>query len=367
MSKIAIINDTHFGVRNSSNIFLENSKLFFTEIFFPYCEENNVKSIIHLGDFFDDRKHINIKVFNEVNKFFLSELERLNITMHIIIGNHDVYYKENNELNSLRLFLSNSDNVKLYETAQDILVENFSFGVVPWITKENYDKSLEFIKNDCHSPILLGHFDIAGFSMMKNGPASKEGLTKSLFNEYDYVFSGHFHTKSIQDNIIYFGSQMQFTWADVNEKKYFHVFDTKTHDIIPIKNYYPLFYKICYNSNKEEDIEYYKDEIKNNPDVIENKFIKIFVLKKGDLYQFDKFVEFVNYYKPYELKIEENFQDYLTNIDINDRNDAILDTTHLLNEYIEDLNIEDNNIDVDDLKKLAQEVYVEALNNYDNS
>ena len=69
--KIAILNDTHLGVRNSSDIFLDNAAQFYTKTFFPYLLSNGIKQILHLGDYYDNRKAINIKALNHNRKYFL--------------------------------------------------------------------------------------------------------------------------------------------------------------------------------------------------------------------------------------------------------------------------------------------------------
>ena len=62
--KIAILNDTHCGIRNSSEIFLNYQEKFYKEVFFPYLKENGIKQILHLGDYYDHRKFINFKAQN---------------------------------------------------------------------------------------------------------------------------------------------------------------------------------------------------------------------------------------------------------------------------------------------------------------
>ena len=56
---VALLNDTHCGVRNSSKIFMDYQERFYSEIFFPYCDANDIKHILHLGDYYDHRKNIN--------------------------------------------------------------------------------------------------------------------------------------------------------------------------------------------------------------------------------------------------------------------------------------------------------------------
>ena len=74
--KIAILNDTHCGTRNSSDIFLDNAAKFYNETFFPYLKEHDIKQIVHLGDYYDNRKAINIKCLHHNRKHFLEPLDR---------------------------------------------------------------------------------------------------------------------------------------------------------------------------------------------------------------------------------------------------------------------------------------------------
>ena len=96
--KVAILNDTHCGVRNSSDIFLNYADRFYTDVFFPYLKENKIKNILHLGDYYEHRKFVNFKALNTNRKHFLEPLRDAGITMDIIPGNHDVY-----ETNCIRL------------------------------------------------------------------------------------------------------------------------------------------------------------------------------------------------------------------------------------------------------------------------
>ena len=104
--QIAIINDTHCGTKNGSDVFLNNAEQFYKNVFFPYLKEHNIKTILHLGDYFEHRKYVNFKALNRNKRMFLDELQNNEIHMTIIPGNHDVYYKNTNELNSLRELLS---------------------------------------------------------------------------------------------------------------------------------------------------------------------------------------------------------------------------------------------------------------------
>ena len=99
--KIALINDTHFGARGDSQLFFDYFMKFFDEVFFPYLEKNNIKTIIHAGDFMDRRKFVNFSILNQVRSQFIQRLKENDIELHCILGNHDVYYRNTNGVNSV--------------------------------------------------------------------------------------------------------------------------------------------------------------------------------------------------------------------------------------------------------------------------
>ncbi len=109
--KIAVLNDTHTGIRNSSEIFLKNAQDFYENIFFPECDKHDIKQIVHLGDYYDHRKFVNFRALNHNRKHFLNELRNRGMSMDIIPGNHDTFYKNTNESNtSARMYVSGSTN-----------------------------------------------------------------------------------------------------------------------------------------------------------------------------------------------------------------------------------------------------------------
>ena len=102
--KIAILNDTHAGVRGDMVEMAKYQGRFYEEVFFTYLDEHNIKHIIHLGDYFDRRKYVNFaNSKNQYRTFYTLLLER-GITMDLIIGNHDVYYKNTNDVNALSYY-----------------------------------------------------------------------------------------------------------------------------------------------------------------------------------------------------------------------------------------------------------------------
>ena len=99
--KVALVTDTHFGARSDHLAFDSYFAKFYDDFFFPYLEKEGIKTICHLGDVFDRRKYINYNTLQSCKKYFFNQARDLGIEINMIPGNHDTYYKNTNEVNSM--------------------------------------------------------------------------------------------------------------------------------------------------------------------------------------------------------------------------------------------------------------------------
>lgn len=347
--KIALLNDTHCGIRNSSDIFMDYQEQFYRDVFFPYLIENDIKQIIHLGDYYDNRKTVNFKALAHNRKIFLEKLREYGITMDIIPGNHDVYYKNTNELNALKELQGHYMNeVNLIMEPTDMVYDGLTVALIPWINPENEKNVLNFLKTTKAS-IVGAHLELAGFEMDR-GLICKDGMDKKHFNKFEMVLTGHFHAKSQKENIHYLGAQMEFFWNDCGDSKYFHVLDTETRELTSVKNPLTIYEKIYYDHEqmgnwKFKDMRY-----------LDNKFVKIVVVNKGDVKEFEKFVDRVQQQKIHELKIAEDFKEFL-GANVNDSEISVDDTQTLVYDYINNVNTD---LDKGRIKNEISALMVEA-------
>jgi DNA repair exonuclease SbcCD nuclease subunit len=345
--KIAILTDTHCGIRNSSEVFLDNAEDFYTNIFFPECEKHGIKQIVHLGDYYDHRKFVNFKALNQNRRVFLDQLRKHNMTMDIIPGNHDTYYKNTNELNALKECLGHYMN-EIHIVMEPTVMQygSLSMGLLPWICADNYEQSMNFIR-DCKADWLGAHLELANFEMGR-GIMAHSGMDPKLFKKFEQVLSGHYHTASKKDNIWYLGNPMEFYWSDAHDPKYFHILDTETRQIEKIRNNYTLFEKIVYN-DKEID---YNNYSKN----LSKKFVKVVVAEKSDPFTFDRFIDNIQNQDIYELKIAENFNEFMGE-NVQDEDMSFEDTVEIVDTYIEAV---DTDLDKDKIKVQMRELMTEA-------
>ena len=346
--KLAIINDTHFGIRNDSPYFLEQSLNYFENTFFPYLIENNIKTIIHLGDLFDRRKYINFYTLSQVKSKFFNKIKELNIKIYITVGNHDTYFKNTNDLNSLSQLLSQDSDIIIIEKPKQFDFDDLCIGIIPWISKDNEKECFDFIQN-CSCPIVMGHFEIAGFQVM-NGVVHPVGIKENCFSRFEMVLSGHFHIKQSNKNIHYLGTQYQLNFGDVNSKKGFHVLDTKTRNLEFIENSNDLFHLIKYKDETDLDISNLEKLVLK----LKNCYVKVVVVDKNKPFIFDKFIDSLYSAPVYELSVIEDYQEKQSESDI----DIAEDTISIINKEIDVL---EKVPDKSKLKIIIKDLYMESL------
>lgn len=346
MSKVALVTDTHFGARDGRAIFHDFFAKFWVDTFFPYLKKEGIDTVLHLGDVFDRRKYIDYYSLKRCKEYFFDIAKQQGITVHMLVGNHDITYKNTLEVNSPELVLRDYDNIKPISKPTELSLPGCKFLMMPWVCTDNYAESMRMLK-ESDADVVCGHFEIQGFAMYR-GMDSHEGFEKDIFKRYSQVFSGHYHHKSNKDNITYLGNTYEITFMDYNDPRGFHTFDLTTHKLEFIKNPNTLFERYVYNDEKTKTLI--------DPAIYKDKFLKIVVEKKTDFYKFDQFLDKVYNAGCHEVKIVEDVAEM--SADEMDDSIDIEDTVSILNHYIDSSEV---TVDKTKLSSFMRNLYNEAV------
>lgn len=350
--KVAIITDVHWGARGDSPLFIDYYKKFYDNVFFPYLQKHEIKTVLMLGDTFDRRKYVNFVTLKKAKEIYFDRLSSDGIKTYILVGNHDTSFKNTNEVNSVDLLLSEYHNIEVIDKPKTLHFHTRSVCMIPWICADNYDECLEEIKNTS-ADVCCGHFEISGFAMYRGMPC-EEGLDRGLFRKFYHTFSGHYHHKSSADDIFYLGNPYELTWQDYGDDRGFHIFDMDSSDLTFIKNPFKMFYKLKYDDKEESITEVTNKDLTSYT----NTYVKVVVVNKTNPYLFDRFMEKLYAVNPADVTIVEDFTDLTEGVD-DDILDQAEDTLTILNKYVDGIT---DDISTDKLKSLMRELYVEALN-----
>jgi len=350
--KIPILTDTHFGVRSDNKIFLDYFMKFYNEVFFPYIEENDITTVIHAGDFLDRRKYVNFNTLNRVRKEFLSVLfDKYNIKMHCILGNHDTYFKNTNEINSMKEVFEAQypDQFILWDKPSVVNFDGMDIALLPWISPENEKESLDFIKN-APASWMIAHLELKGFEVLR-GLNHPFGMTHEIFKRYEQVLSGHFHCKSERDNVKYLGSPYQMFYSDAGDAKGFWILDTDDRSLEFIENPYQMFFSLRYDDSKSD----YSDLLENT-NQYKDKFVKIYVAEKEKPELLDEIMDSLYNAGVYNLTVIEDLDNIVSEKSSGDELDK--STIDLL---MEEVKTNDKIKNQERIQKLIKELYLEAL------
>lgn len=350
--KIALISDSHFGCRSDNPALLDHQKLFLDDIFFPYLKNHKIDTVFHLGDLVDRRKYINFNTLNRMRTDFIVPLSKIASQFYIIAGNHDVYYKDRNDVNALTELIGAYMFCKYFWEPTDIILsDNTKILMLPWICRANEEQSFKAIE-DTKASVCFGHLQLQGFEMHK-GTYAEEGYKKESFDKFSMVCTGHFHHKSSYNNIHYLGCPFQMNWGDYGDTKGFHVLDTQTMGLEFVENPYSLFHKIEY-----DDTNTTLDAILNKDfNLFKKSFVRVNVLRKTNPFWFDSFIEKLETVDPLSIQIIEDNGNLSFEGDMNDIID-VADTFTMLSNYCDSIGVQE--VFKPKLKALFQTLYNEA-------
>lgn len=339
-----LITDIHFGVRNASIEWLEIHKTYFRDFFIPLLMENKKDgdAIFILGDIFESRQSLNILVMFEAMQI-VKELNEI-LPIFTIIGNHDIYRKYTNDVNSVSIF-SMFPNMKIMEKPE---VLTFHGGVkalfMPW--QDTHTQEMEIVEaND--ADYLFCHTDIAGFKYNRR-VMMEGGLNPATLEKFKRVYTGHIHLAQFRENLRVLGSPFELTRGDMGNPKSVWLLDFKNGKETSFLNTIsPRFIKTKLENILDHPLESIKERFKNN-------FVDVFVNDKWSTsFPFGRLTELLEGYR------KLNF--ILVGDDNNDDEQISrenIELSSLISIYIDEMGY--NEKLKDKLKEKALEMYMKA-------
>lgn len=324
-NKCAIFTDLHLGVHQNSSTW-HKIGLDWADWFISDLKERNIKKIIFTGDFFHSRSEISVNTI-----YVASELIKkfIDFELHMIVGNHDSYYKQKADVHSLSIF-GGYNNITVYDTTQIVSINGKKVCFCPWGFE--YSKITD-------TDIIFGHFEIESFKMNAHKLCEVGVKPKQLLEKAPIIFSGHFHLNEEREydkgKIIYIGSPFQLDFGERDCKKGYYILDFNdlSYEFIENKNS-PIHKKILISDiihdNKLKDD--YKELIKHN-------FIRLVIDENIDQNIIDNTIHTINSLTPLNLTVDPliNFE----NLDQTDADLSGIDMTKAIVEFVNLLDIKE--------------------------
>lgn len=274
---------------------------FFRDVFFRYIDENKIKHVVHCGDIVDRRKTINFITARNLHQSFVKPCVDRGLNVTCLIGNHDVYFKDTNEINALtELYSETPRGFRFISEPTTFEIEGTAIDAYPWINKTNEADSLALMAAP-NAKIALGHFELAGFEVSK-GQVIEHGMDYNLLANYQIVGSGHYHEKSSRGRIHYFGCPYPITWSDYESFRGFHILDLDTLTFEFIENPLTIFKKVFYDDSKPDHVLFTEAE----DAAVDGCIVKLIVEHKAHPAKFDEFYDILEAQGPLSITIQQD-------------------------------------------------------------
>jgi DNA repair exonuclease SbcCD nuclease subunit len=204
--KAAIFTDIHFGLKSNSQMHNEDC-LNFVRWATDLAKEQGCETAMFLGDWHNNRANINIVTLN----YSLRALEHLNANfrdVYFIPGNHDLYYRDKRDIQSVEWarHLPNIHICNDWFSSGDVVI-------APWLCGDDHKRISKLT-----GKYMFGHFELPGYMMNAMVEMPDHGEVKREdFNNFEHVFSGHFHKRQTKKNITYIGNCFPHNYADAGD------------------------------------------------------------------------------------------------------------------------------------------------------
>ena len=319
-NKVACISDIHLGVHQNAHTWHEIA-LDFARWLDQELKLRDIKDIIIAGDIFHNRHEIGVNTIHCARKFF-DILSNYNIVT--ITGNHDCYYKDKSDINSISI-LNGYKNVTVYQELAAQTINNKKFVFCPW------GIDLQEIPL---CDIIVGHFEILNFKMSSHKVCDHGFESESLLDKSKLVITGHFHCRdhrkySNGKSIIYLGSPYELDFGDREQTKGFTILDTDDLSLELVENNItPKHKKI-----KISDLLDNKINLENVSDELQNNFVSLCIDRNVNEQVLNLMLSKFNQYKPRHVRTDFNIFESVQ-LSATELNEVSIDIDTALHEFV---------------------------------
>ena len=171
-----------------------------------------IDHVMFLGDWNENRSALNIETLNYSYRG-AKILDSIGLPVFFIIGNHDLYRRNTREIHSVIPY-QELDNFRL--VTEPMVVEEIGEGgalVCPYLFHEEYPS----LKKYLNLKTWWGHFEFKGFVITGYSITMPTGPDPSDYVGPEHIFSGHFHRRQADGQVVYIGNTFPMDFGDAGD------------------------------------------------------------------------------------------------------------------------------------------------------
>lgn len=211
MKRGAYFTDIHFGKKANSEQHNQDCLNFIDWFCDQVKKDGSIDYVAFLGDWNENRSALNIATLNYSYRG-AKKLNALGIPVYFVVGNHDLYQRHTRDIHS-NVHFNEFKNFHVIEQPTIIkdIVDDALF--VPFMFQDEYPGLTKYLS----MPYWAGHFEFKGFEVTGYGMILPVGPDPKDFKGPKHIFSGHFHKRQANENIIYMGNCFPMDFGDAGD------------------------------------------------------------------------------------------------------------------------------------------------------
>lgn len=225
--KIAMFTDIHFGRKNNSELHNQDCLNFIEWFCGEVSSDPEIDCIAFLGDWHEHRSSVNGMTlqhsFNGAKR-----INELGLPVFFITGNHDMFFRNKRDVSTTNHF-EPLENFHIVNN-EPLVLEKNKVAFFPYLFESEYLTLLP--EYAAKYSVLFGHFEFKGFVLTGETKVAEHGPDHTKFSQPKRLFSGHYHKRQMQDNIVYIGNAFPGDFGDANDfKRGMAVYDFGTDEL----------------------------------------------------------------------------------------------------------------------------------------
>jgi DNA repair exonuclease SbcCD nuclease subunit len=271
---------------------------------------HDVSTIILTGDIFDHPKPPSTLIVLFIE--WLKKCIDAGISIHVILGNHDLLRSGQNQFSSLDIIAASEiENVFVHKTISTIHMDDVSFTLMPFKDRRSFnmathDEAINILANRLpyelaeisrnNMKVIIGHLAIKGSipALDEIEDTSNELFCPvEMFYGYDQVIMGHIHKfQHITPSIGHIGSLDISNFGETNQDKYIAIINPDASDPlkyieIPTRRLNQV--SISVPANITDTTAYVLDELENQKPYLRKSITKVgIVFENPDVVSVDR-------------------------------------------------------------------------------
>lgn len=211
LNKAAQFTDIHWGKKSNSPMHNQDCLDYIDWFCDQVKKDPTIDHVNFLGDWHENRSSLNLATL-KASYEGAKKINDLGLPVFFIVGNHDLYHRHTRDVHSMH-HLDELNNFIIID--EPVVYTDVGAGTFfsPFLFQHEYNDLGGYLDYKT----WIGHFEFKGFVVTGHTVTMPTGPDVDDFKGPDIIFSGHFHKRQANANVVYIGNTFPMDFGDAGD------------------------------------------------------------------------------------------------------------------------------------------------------